>query len=238
MPTSDKSVYEEPQWQSWQPENLLLPASPPEQPLPTLDKRTDDVQLKAELARLRQQAEQQGFAQGQRQGEEEGKKQGYEAGFQAGREAGVAQGIQDAQSVQQAAMKSVEEWITSFKLSLDNLDSLIPSRLVQLALQAVQNLHGSGQATNGTVLLEQIKRLMKQDSLLQGKVRVSIHPDDQALIEPVLGEKLAAMGWEVRFDPQLVAGGCRLVTDEAEFDATMETRWQTLCLLAREELST
>lgn len=237
MPMSDESMSTEQQWQSWQPDNLLQPASLPEPTLPKLDNHTDDVQLKAELARLRQQAEQQGFAQGQAKGQEEGKKQGYDAGFQAGREAGMTQGIADAQTAQQAALKEVETWITSFKLSLDNLDSLIPSRLVQLALQAVQNLHGSGQISDGTVLLAQIKRLMKQDELLQGKVWLSINPADQALIAPVLGETLAAMGWEIRLDAQLAPGGCRVLTEGAEFDATMETRWQTLCQLVREELS-
>ncbi|MWT08418.1 flagellar assembly protein FliH, partial [Escherichia coli] len=38
-------------------------------------------------------------------------------------------------------------------------------------------------------------------------------------------------------DPQLAAGGCRVVTPDVEYDATMEARWQSLCQLAREELS-
>jgi flagellar assembly protein FliH len=235
MPTSDE--FSAPQWRTWQPDNLLESDTPPIAAMPTLDGAQSDTQLKAELARLRKQAEQQGFNQGLARGQEEGQKQGYEAGLQAGREAGIAQGLADAQAAQQAALKHVEEWITSFKLSLDNLDSLVPSRLVQLALHAVQSLHGSEQASNGNILLEQIKRLMKQDALLQGKVRLMINPDDQALLLPELGDTLAAMGWEVHVDPQLAPGGCRVATDEVEFDATMETRWQTLCQLVREELS-
>lgn len=235
MPMSDGN--NAPQWRSWQPVNLLEPESAPETIIPTLDSTQSETQLKAELARVRQQAEQQGFNQGLARGQEEGQKQGYEAGFQAGREAGVAQGIADAQVAQQEAMKQVEEWVTAFKLSLDNLDSLVPSRLVQLALHAVQNLHGSEQATSSNVLLEQIKRLMKQDALLQGKVRLIVNPDDQPLLSASLMETLAAMGWEIHADPQLATGGCRVVTDEVEFDATMETRWQTLCQLAREELA-
>ncbi|HEY1844058.1 MAG TPA: flagellar assembly protein FliH [Buttiauxella sp.] len=235
MPTSDD--FSAPQWRSWQPDNLLEPESPAAPVIPTLDSAQSETQLKAELARLRQQAEQQGFSQGLTRGQEEGQKQGYEAGFEAGREAGRTQGIADAQSAQQAAMKQVEAWITAFKLSLDNLDSLVPSRLVQLALHAVQSLHGSEQVSSSNVLLDQIKRLMKQDALLQGKVRLIISPEDQPLLPPSLTDTLAAMGWEIHADPQIAPGGCRVVTDEVEFDATMETRWQTLCQLAREELS-
>lgn len=75
------------QWQSWQPDNLL--GETVDTPLPTLDNTQSEAQLKAELARLRKQAEQQGFAQGQQQGQEEGRKQGYEAGLKEGRRPGL-----------------------------------------------------------------------------------------------------------------------------------------------------
>ncbi|WP_168407691.1 flagellar assembly protein FliH [Erwinia amylovora] len=235
MPTSDQST--KPQWRSWQPDNLLEAVSPQHEPLPTIVGGASDAQTQAELARLRKQAEQQGYNQGVTQGKEEGRKQGYDAGYQSGHEAGMAQGIAEAQAAQQGRLKSIEGWITSFKLSLDNLDSLIPSRLVQLALQAVQDLHGSEQVTNGSVLLAQIKQLIKQDALLQGEVRLVVHPDDREIIESTLGDTLKAIDWEMQFDAQMSPGGCRILTEDAELDATLETRWQTLCQLAREELS-
>ena len=235
MPTSDEQ--NKLQWRSWKPDNLLATESVHEEPLPVTNSPASDAQFKAELARLRKQAEQQGYNQGLAQGQEEGKKQGYEAGFHSGHEAGIAQGISEAQSAQQAAMKDVEAWIASFKLSLDSLDSLIPSRLVQLALQAVQSLHGSAQGSSNTQLQQQIKQLMRQDPLLNGKIRLMIHPDDRPLIDAALGETLAAMSWELHTDSQLLPGGCRILTDEVELDATLETRWQKLCQLAHEELS-
>jgi flagellar assembly protein FliH len=125
-------------WRSWQPENLLGDIAEP--PLPTLDNTQSDAQLKAELARLRKQAEQQGFAQGQQQGQEEGRKQGYEVGLKEGRDAGFAQGVEQARVEQQALLRQAGEWVSNLKLSLENLDSLIPGRLVQLSLTAVQQL--------------------------------------------------------------------------------------------------
>lgn len=233
MPTFKENNAHE--WHSWQPENLL--GDPLEAPLPTLDNGQSEAQLKAELARLRKQAEQQGVAQGQQQGLEEGRKQGYEAGLSEGREAGLAQGREQARSEQQAVLREAELWVTHFKLALENLESLVPGRLVQFALTAVQQLYGSASVADNQALLSQIRTLMKQDALLHGTFTLYVNPDAFTAVEQALGDTLAAMGWELHRDAQIASGGCRVVSPDAEVDASMETRWQALCQLAREELS-
>lgn len=233
MPTFDDNA--QPKWRSWQPENLLNDT--PDSPLPSLDSAQSDEQLKAELARLRQQAEKQGYAQGVSRGQEEGRQQGYEAGQREGREAGLAQGIAQAGQEQQALLRETQAWITQFQMTLENLDSLIPGRLVQLALAAVQQLYGSVSMVDNTALVKQIRTLMKQDTLLHGSIQLHVHPDERAQVAAALGETLTSVGWELHSDPQLAPGGCRLVSPDVEFDASLETRWQTLCQLAREELS-
>lgn len=233
MPTFDE--HSAPQWRSWQPENLLNDT--PDSPLPNLASAPSEEQLKAELARVRQQAEQQGFKQGVSKGQEEGRQQGYEAGLREGREAGLVQGLAQAASEQQAVLRQAQGWLTAFRQDLDNLDSLIPGRLVQLALAAVQQLYGSVSMVDNSALVKQIRALMKQDALLHGTVQLYVHPDERTKITEALGETLAAVGWELHSDPQLAAGGCRVVSPDVEFDASLETRWQTLCGLAREELS-
>ncbi|SNY67858.1 flagellar assembly protein FliH [Enterobacter sp. CC120223-11] len=223
------------QWRSWQPENLLNET--PEVALPTLDSAQSEAQLKAELARLRQQAEREGHSQGLARGQEEGRQQGYEAGLREGREAGFAQGLAQAGSEQQAMLKQAEGWLGQFSLALENLDSLIPGRLVQLALTAVQQLYGSLNVADNHALVTQIRKLMKKDALLHGTIELHVNPQDFPRIEQALGDTLKTSGWVLHRDAELAAGGCRIVTPDVEFDASMETRWQALCQLAREELS-
>lgn len=222
-------------WRSWQPENLL--GEPVDTPLPTMDNAQSEAQLKAELARLRKQAEQQGFAQGQQQGQEEGRKQGYEAGLKEGRDAGFAQGVEQARVEQQALLREAEAWVSNFKLALENLEGLVPARLVQLSLTAVHQLYGSTRVADNQALLTQIRSLMQQDALLHGTIQLYVSPEAFASVQAALGETLAAMGWELHRDASLAAGGCRVVSPDVEVDASMETRWQALCQLAREELS-
>lgn len=223
------------EWSSWSPENLL--GSAVETPLPALDSAQSEAQLKAELARLRKQAEQQGFAQGQQQGQEEGRKQGFEAGLKEGRDAGFAQGVEQARAEQQTLLRQAELWVSNFKLALENLDSLVPGRLVQLSLAAVQQLYGTPGVTDHQALLAQIRTLMKQEPLLHGTFQLYVNAAEFTVVEQALGATLSAMGWELHGDAQLVTGGCRIVSPDVEVDASMETRWQALCQLAREELS-
>ncbi len=234
MPTSNRE--QAPQWRSWQPDNLLSEAAA-ELPLPKLDNQQSEEQLKVELARLRKQAEQQGFNQGLSQGEEQGRQQGFEAGVKEGREAGRAQGMAEARAEQQALMRQAEVWISNFQLALENLDSLIPGRLVQLSLTAVQQLYGAVSIADNSALLKQIRTLMKQDALLHGTLQLYVHPEARASVQEALGDTLQQVGWELHSDATLAAGGCRVVSKDVEFDATLETRWQALCQLAREELS-
>ncbi|MCM7512701.1 flagellar assembly protein FliH [Enterobacter hormaechei] len=233
MPTFDER--DTSGWRTWQPENLL--GEPLETPLPTLDNSQSEAQLKAELARLRKQAEQQGFAQGQREGQEEGRRQGYEAGLKEGRDAGFAQGVEQARVEQQTLLREAETWISNFRLALENLEGLIPARLVQLSLTAVQQLYGTSRVADNHVLVTHIRSLMQQDALLHGTIQLFVCPDSFAAVQAALGETLTSMGWELHRDASLAAGGCRVVSPDVEVDASMETRWQALCQLAREELS-
>ena len=127
--------------------------------------------------------------------------------------------------------------MSNLKLSLENLDSLIPGRLVQLSLTAVQQLYGSIRVADNHALVTQIRTLMKQDPLLNGTFQLYVNPEEFPAVEQALGETLTAMGWTLHRDAQLAAGGCRVVSPDVEVDASMETRWQALCQLAREELS-
>ncbi len=229
MPTSDH-----PQWRRWQPENLL----PEERPIPTEpDTSLNDAQQQADFARLRKQAEQQGFSQGMAKGEAAGHQQGYEAGWQEGHEVGMAQGREDVMAQQQALLRQAESWLHSFTLARANLDSVIPGRLVQLALTAVQQLYGAHTPVDSAALLQQIRQLLQQDALLHGNLQLYVHPDDFALVEQTLATGLMHAGWQLHSDAQLAPGGCRLTSADSEFDASLETRWQALCQLARQEIT-
>ncbi|RPH26527.1 flagellar assembly protein FliH [Buttiauxella warmboldiae] len=234
MPTSDSANLHN--WQVWQPQNLLDDLTPPEHNVVERESAYPSEELlQVELAHLRRQAEEKGFAQGQLRGVEEGKQRGFEAGFAEGKIAGFEQGRHEAGEQQRETGERFSRILEEFKLMLDNLDSVIPSRLVQLSLTAVRSLLGSHITCDHHVLLEKIRQLLHQDRLFKDLAVLWVSPDDMAMVQEHLGTSLTSMGWELRGDATILPGGCRITSEEGEIDATINTRWQELCELSRED---
>jgi len=228
---SDKTL----QWKSWQPQDLLNDFNPVEltiaEPIAPESNYQSDELLQAELGRIRQQAEQKGFAQGQARGLEEGKQQGYQEGLALGKKEGLSQALQQ----QNQTVTRMTNLFETFKTALDNLDSVIPSRLVQLSLSAARSIVGKTIAYDNTILLEKIKQLLKEESLLKGEVQLWVSEDDLALVAEHLRSTLDSLGWELRGDDDILPGGCRITSVEGEIDATVTTRWEELCQITRED---
>lgn len=237
MPMSDHEPKLE--WQSWQPQNLLDEYEQPEDEVIHVpgDYQSDEL-LQAELSRIRAQAEKKGFAQGQLKGAEEGKKQGYEDGFSQGQKEGFEQGLTEASAQQRETGERFSHLLEEFNVALDSLDSVIPSRLVQLSLTAARAILGKNIVCDNEVLLEKIQQLLQQETLFKGKAQLWVNPADIDIVEQNVGKSLESMGWELREDAHILPGGCRITSAEGEFDATMNTRWQALCELSREDYPT
>lgn len=224
-------------WQVWQPESLLeeieplisVPASAArENPL-------TDEHIQAELVGLRQQAEQEGYAAGERRGREEGQSQGYQAGFSQGREAGLAQGEAESSAARQALVSRLTQLVEGVETSLDSLDSVIPARLVQFALNALHSMLGQPVTGDPARLLEKIQQLMQDNPRVINNIELWVSEADFPLMKTELGEVLEARRWTLRAAGNMVPGDCRITAEEGELDATLAANWQRLCDLSQHE---
>ncbi|WP_196061877.1 flagellar assembly protein FliH [Serratia sp. Res13-Sevr-LER1-36-a] len=217
-------------WQPWSlndladPKPVLEPEAPPEVIIIPQD---DSINEQQRLEMLRLQAQQ----QGQQQGFAEGQQKGYDAGFQAGLEEGRQQGILAGQQ-QQPITEHWQQLVTEFQHTLDALDSVIASRLMQLALTAAKQVIGQAPVCDGTALLGQIQQLIQQEPMFSGKPQLRVHPDDYERVEQQLGVTLSLHGWRLLADGQLHPGGCKVSAEEGDLDASLATRWHELCRLA------
>lgn len=218
-------------WQPWSlndladPKPVLEPENPPEVIVIPQD---DSINEQQRLEMLRLQAQQ----QGQQQGFAEGQQKGYDAGFQAGLEEGRQQGILAGQQQQQPITEHWQQLVTEFQHTLDALDSVIASRLMQLALTAAKQVIGQAPVCDGTALLGQIQQLIQQEPMFSGKPQLRVHPDDYERVEQQLGVTLSLHGWRLLADGQLHPGGCKVSAEEGDLDASLATRWHELCRLA------
>ncbi|WP_333896657.1 flagellar assembly protein FliH [Mixta calida] len=221
-------------WQRWQPDDLTRFDQPVSEPRaepgfafvdneegeePSQQTQLEQLQLQARLD-----AHAQGYAEGQQKGFNEGKQAGFDAGFQ--------QGLTEAQQQQAPIQARMQQLVTEFQHTLEALDSVIASRLLQLALEAARQVIGQATAVDGSALLRQIQQMIQQEPMFSGKPQLRVHPDDLQRVEQTLGPTLDLHGWRLLADSSLHPGGCKLSAEDGDLDASVATRWHELCRLA------
>jgi len=184
--------------------------------------------LQQTLAMMQMQAHELGHKEGYAAGYSAGVEEGRKAGFQQGME----QGVNEAKQQQAPVHARMQQLVSEFQHTLDALDSVIASRLMQMALEAARQVIGHTQGIDNSALIKQIQGLLQQEPLFSGKPQLRVHPDDLQRVEEMLGATLSLHGWRLRGDPGLHQGGCKVSADEGDLDASVATRWQELCRLA------
>ena len=225
-------------WKVWKPDDLAVPvpefapafsASAGEEDDEQPEETVSAEQLRQQqLAQLQMQAHEAGYNAGLAEGRQKGQEQGYQEGLAQGLENGLNQARQ-----QQAPLHArMQQLVSEFQYTLDALDSVIASRLMQMALEAARQVIGQTPCVDNTALIKQIQLLLQQEPLFSGKPQLRVHPDDLQRLEEMLGATLSLHGWRLRGDPTLHPGGCKVSADEGDLDASVATRWQELCRLA------
>ena len=224
-------------WKIWTPDDLSPPRAEfvPATPTPAeADEDDEEPELSEEeqraqqLAKIQLQAHDQGYAAGMNEGRQKGQEQGYQEGLAQG----LAQGLEQARTQQAPIHARMQQLVSEFQNTLDALDSVIASRLMQMALEAARQVIGHTPPVDNSSLIKQIQGLLQQEPLFSGKPQLRVHPDDLQRVEEMLGATLSLHGWRLRGDPTLHHGGYKVSADEGDLDASVATRWQELCRLA------
>jgi len=224
-------------WKRWTPDDLAPPLaeftpavlSPAE---PDADVEQPELSEEEQQAQMLAQLQMQAHEQGYNAGLNEGRQKGHDLGYQEGLAKGLEHGIDQARQQQAPIHARMQQLVSEFQHTLDALDSVIASRLMQMALEAARQVIGQTPVVDNTALIKQIQGLLQQEPLFSGKPQLRVHPDDLQRVEESLGATLSLHGWRLRGDPSLHHGGCKVSADEGDLDASVATRWQELCRLA------
>ncbi|EQA0493371.1 flagellar assembly protein FliH, partial [Escherichia coli] len=154
-------------WKTWTPDDLAPPQAefvPMVEPEETIIEEAEPS-LEQQLAQLQMQAHEQGY----QAGIAEGLQQGHEQGYQEGLARGLEQGLAEAKSQQAPIHARMQQLVSEFQTTLDALDSVIASRLMQMALEAARQVIGQTPTVDNSALIKQIQQLLQQEPLFSGK---------------------------------------------------------------------
>jgi flagellar assembly protein FliH len=153
--------------------------------------------------------------------------QAWAAGFAKGQAAGTAAGVNEQKPHLAALQQQVERFDAILQLlvqPLAELDESVERELAGLACTIARHVVRRELRTDSSQVVAAVRDSVALLPVAARNVRVHLHPDDAAILREKLAEPHSSRAWTIVEDPVLDRGGCRVVTDDSQVDARVESR--------------
>ena len=171
--------------------------------LPELDESSIACPVQSatgKLDELQQQAYQEGFERGHREGQDAGRRAMAE---QAGK---------------------LEQLMGTLTRPFEDLDQKVEKELLALVFAIVRQLAGNEIRENPEWVLTIVREAMAVLPSASRNLYVYLHPEDAKLIHEQLPVAGSEKQWQIVEDLSMDRGGCRVVTETSQVDATLDAR--------------
>jgi flagellar assembly protein FliH len=157
-------------------------------------------ELEQEIARLKEQARREGFDQGR------------------------AEGLAKTQEEGAAYVARFEALIQSLATPLEHLSDEVEDELVKLAVAVAKQIVRRELKTEPAQVIGVVKEAIAALPVAGQNIKLHLHPEDARLIAETVLANVSERKWELVENPVMQRGGCRIETDTASVDATIEAR--------------
>ena len=154
--------------------------------------------------------------------------EGYERGSKAGFEYGHKEALNEGRGLLQEKMQQIDQLLRTLDTPLQQLDDQLEHEVIELVIAMVRQLVRREIRTDPAHIIGVVRESLSILPVTSRNIRVVLHPDDAALVREVYDLSEKELGWNIVEDPVLVRGGCRVVTDTSQVDATLESRLSAL----------
>ncbi|SFX22182.1 flagellar assembly protein FliH [Marinospirillum alkaliphilum] len=186
----------------------------------------EEILAEREAARLEGFAE--GQAQGQLQGYEDGRAQGYAegeaTGQQAGFDAGYQRGLEQARHEVDQQLARLQGLIEQLQGPVARLEHEVEEALLSLVDLVSRAILRREISLDRTFLADVLRESVAALPVGHQRLRIFIHPDDQALAEAACRDLLE--DYRLVSDPAITPGGVRVETLQSLVDSTLENRYK------------
>jgi flagellar assembly protein FliH len=151
----------------------------------------------------------------------------WEEGYARGQEAGRAAALNLMQpqiNAQKARLGQVQSILDMLAAPLGELDAAVADELAHLACIIARHVVRRELRADPAQVIAAVREAVSLLPIVSRNVRVHLHPDDAAIVRERLAEPQSERAWVVLEDPVLERGGCRVVTENSQIDARLESR--------------
>lgn len=144
----------------------------------------------------------------------------YQEGFNKGSQDGLAAAREHIEALQQ----QLQYTLSLFEKPLQQYDEVLERELVQLAVSVAKQIVRRELKTDPGQVIAVVREAVLALSASAQNIKVYLHPDDAEIVRKVLLSGDEERAWSLVEDPVLQRGGCRVMTDSSDVDATIEGR--------------
>ena len=154
--------------------------------------------------------------------------QAYKEGFEQGKKDGFKFGHEEAlaetrNSLQQKA-QMLDALLTTLDTPLKELDEQVERELISLTISMVRQLVRREIKADPSQIIGVVRESLTLLPVSSRNVRLVLHPEDAKLVREIFEVSEQDLVWSIVEDPVLGRGGCKVITDTSQIDATLESR--------------
>jgi flagellar assembly protein FliH len=154
--------------------------------------------------------------------------EGYEEGRREGFEFGHKEGLEQAKQQLEHYTSDLDRLLMTFEEPLRELDNQIERELLSLVIAIVRQLVRREVKSDPNLIIGVVREALSILPVNSRNVRLLVHPEDADLIREIYALGDTEVGWQLVEDPVINRGGCKVVTDTSQIDATLDSRLASL----------
>jgi len=144
--------------------------------------------------------------------------------FEEGYSQGFQKGMQDAGVAIQERINHIDTIARFMQKPLDDLDETVVEQLSQLAISIARKLIRREIKTDPGQIVAVVRETVSALPAGMQNIRVFMNPDDASVLRESMNLAEGEQPWTIVEDPLLSKGGCKVLTDFSEVDASVEAR--------------
>jgi flagellar assembly protein FliH len=150
--------------------------------------------------------------------------EGYERGHAEGFRSGRQEALEGARGEITERLALLDALVATLDQPLRRLDDQVEREVVTLVVAIVRQLVRREIRADPGQIVGVVREALGILPVASRNVRVLLNPDDATLVRDVYATSEGELNWKIVEDPVVARGGCRVVTETSQVDATLESR--------------
>jgi len=159
-------------------------------------------------------------------------KKAHEEGFERGRKEGIEyghrEGLEEGRAQIQERIARFDQILEMLDQPFEQLDDQVENEIVTLVISMVRQLVRREIRMDPQQVIGIVREALAVLPVNSRSIRVLLHPDDAESVRGAYTIGDTDQKWMIVEDPVIQRGGCRVLTETSQVDATLESRLNAL----------